>query len=131
MQLHHNRPGAFLITPVDGPNIEVDGETNFEVDDPDLARRLLEQDDNYSPADEESRALLDDIAAGRQAREHVEEAVADGDTAAITARDLIASLDTLTADELADVRTTEEAGPNRKTVLARIDELLAAAGEEA
>lgn len=50
MQLRSKRSAAFLITPVDGPDIEVDGGAVFDVPD-DLGKNLLEQEDNYELAD--------------------------------------------------------------------------------
>jgi hypothetical protein len=126
MQLRHLRSGAFVITPVGHPDIEVDGNHTFEVDDPTLARSLLEQPDNYGPADDESQAVADELAALREA--HDEVAGADPDD--LTVAQLLPTLDALNADELRDLRARETAGKARKSVLNRIDELLAPAGDE-
>lgn len=127
MLLRHLRDGYYTITPVDAPDIAVEPDATFEVDDPALARSLLEQDTNYAPADTESKAIADEIAAEREAHDEV---IGAEDTAELTARELIASLPTLAPDELLAVKAQEQAGPGRKTVLARIDELLASAGPD-
>lgn len=127
MRLRHKRSSDFVITPVDHPDIHVGPDSNFDVDDADLARSLLEQDDNYGPADDESRELWGDIAAEREAHDAVAQA---DDVGEITAADLRASLDTMSADELVEVRAQEQAGKARVSVLKKIDELLAPAGDD-
>lgn len=126
MKLYDNRGDGYVITPVDHPDIVPGPDGGFEVDDPDLAKNLLMQGDNYRPGDDEARSIADEIEAERE----VHDEVVAADTTELTARELIASLDTLTADELADVRNQEVAGKARTTVLNRIDELLAPQGGE-
>lgn len=128
MKLRHLRSDAYTIMPPDHPDIDVDAGETFDVDDPVLARSLLEQDANYAPADDEADAVFNELAIEREQHDMV---TAAEDVADITAADLRASLETMTPDELRDVRAQEVAGKARKTVLARVDELLAAAGEEA
>lgn len=126
MKLRNTRDGEWEIPAL---NLIVGSDT-FDVDDPDIARNLLEQGDNYAPADDEARALADEIAAERE--EHDEAAAAIGDVGDMTAHDVLAMLDNLTPDELRDVRSREQAGKARVTVLNRIEELLEAGapGEE-
>lgn len=50
MKLRNKRPDAYVITPVDQPDIHVDGGAEFEVDD-ELGKNLLKQEDNYELAD--------------------------------------------------------------------------------
>lgn len=122
MKLHHLRADAHVITPIDGADIEAPGDGDFDVADETLARSLLAQPDNYAPADDESRALLEQSVEAQSLAETV------GD---LHVSDVLPLLDALDPGELADVRAAEEAGKARVTVLSRIDELLAPASEEA
>lgn len=122
MKLCNLRDGEWEIPDL---NLVVGAEP-FDVDDEAIARNLLEQEGNYAPVDDEAHALADEIAAEREQHD----IVAASDPAELSAADLIASLDTLSEPELRDLRAQEVAGKNRKTVVARIDELLATAGTE-
>lgn len=53
MKLKNLRPFAVVITPIDLPDIDVDGGAVFEVDDR-LGRDLLKQEDNYERVDKPS-----------------------------------------------------------------------------
>lgn len=118
MRIRNLRDGEWEIPDL---NLVVGAEP-FDVDDPAVARNLLEQEGNYAPVDDESHALVDEIAAARERHNAV--AVVE-DVGELGARELIASLDTMSEPELRDLRAQEIAGKNRKTVVARIDELLA------
>lgn len=121
MKLRNIRPGEWEI-----PDLRIvveDGE-QFDVDDPTVARNLLEQDGNYAPADDEARSLRDDIEADREVADEAHAALPSG-VSGMKAGDIMPLLPALSRDELEETRTLEAAGKSRTTVLARIDELLA------
>lgn len=118
MKIRNLRDGEWEIPDL---NLVVAAEP-FDVDDPAVARSLLEQDGNYTAVDDEAHRLADEIAADRERHDAV---AAVEDVGELTAAELIASLDTLSEDELRDVQAKEQASARpRKTVLNRIAELL-------
>lgn len=121
MKLRSVRPGVWDIPALDR---EVDESEVFDVPDPDIARNLLEQADNFAPADDEAQTVLADIETGRQVADEAHAAVPQ--SAGMRAAELLPLIGSMTADELNTVLTDERAGRNRQTVIAKAETALAA-----
>lgn len=62
MRLKHLRPRTYSIDPPDGSSLVIEGGAVFEVDD-ELGASLLQQPDNYAPADKVDTTVMtvDDV----------------------------------------------------------------------